>query len=211
MQHAYRANLPARQKGATLVIALLILVLIMMVGITAVSTSNTQFKLAGNLQFEDSAMNNAETAVTAAENWLASGANFSNAAFTAVAPSTDPDPGSNVATPELLPLTSVALIRTARATAPLNASWGSTNSRCVGDSDLATGACDAPGGNPSQRYLIELMSLNNRLQGSSQVVGGRSSSGCNQVNTYQITGRGVSARGATKFVQSFYSVLNCPA
>ena len=31
-----------------------------------------------------------------------------------------------------------------------------------------------------------------------------------QVNTYQITGRGTSARGATKFVQSFYSVLNCP-
>jgi hypothetical protein len=54
------------------------------------------------------------------------------------------------------------------------------------------------------------MSRNNKLQGSSQVVGGRTSSGCNQVNTYQITGRGTSARGATKFVQSFYSVLNCP-
>ena len=54
------------------------------------------------------------------------------------------------------------------------------------------------------------MSLNNRLQGSGQNTFGRASSGCNQVNTYLITGRGTSARGATKLVQSYYSVLNCP-
>ncbi len=67
-------TLRSRQRGATLVVALLILVLIMMIGITAVSTSDTQYKLAGNLQFEDSALNNAEAAVTAAEIWLATGA-----------------------------------------------------------------------------------------------------------------------------------------
>jgi Tfp pilus assembly protein PilX len=200
---------PARQQGATLVVALLILVLIMMIGITAVSTSNTQFKLAGNLQFEDSAMNNAEASITAAEAWLASGTNYANAAFTAVAPTTSPDPGSAAATPELLPITTVAAIRAARATAPLTMTWGTANSRCVGDGDLTTAACDAPG-NTAQRYLIELMSRNNRLQGSSQVVGGRTSAGCNQVNTYQITGRGTSARGATRFVQSYFSVLSCP-
>ena len=66
-------RMPARQRGATLVIALLVLVLIMMIGITAISTSDTQYKLAGNLQFEDSALNNAEAAVTAAENWLSTG------------------------------------------------------------------------------------------------------------------------------------------
>ena len=38
---------------------------------------------------------------------------------------------------------------------------------------------------------------------------GKGSSGCNKVNLYQITARGVSARGATKLVQSFYSVLSC--
>jgi Tfp pilus assembly protein PilX len=63
--------------------------------------------------------------------------------------------------------------------------------------------------NANQRYIIEQMSTNNRLTGSSQVVGGRSSSGCNQVNTYRITARGASARGAVKFVQSIYSVLSC--
>ncbi len=196
---------PARQKGATLVVALLILVLIMMIGITAVSTSNTQFKLAGNLQFEDSAMNNAEAAITVAEAWLLT--NAANAAFTAGDPTTTPDPGSAAATPELLPLSTVAAIRAARATAPLTMVWGAANSRCVGDADMATAACDAPG-NPAQRYFIELMSRNNRLQGSSQVLGGRNSAVCNSVNTYLISARGASARGATRFVQSYFSKVN---
>lgn len=187
-----------RQRGATLVVALLILVLIMMIGITAVSTSNTQFKLAGNLQFEDSALNNAEAAVTAAENWLATGLNYQNPAFTAVAASTDPDPGSDPATPHLLPRTSVPSIRDARDTRGYSITWDDNNSIRVGGAE-------------TQRYYIELISQNNRLQGSSQAVGTRASAGCNQVNTYMITGRGASARGAVKFVQSYYSVLSCPA
>lgn len=197
MRRAVSVPGPRNQRGATLVIALLVLVLIMMIGITAVSTSDTQYKLAGNLQFEDSAMNNAETAVTAAESWLSTGANFGNAAFTAGDPSTSPDPGPDLATPELLPRTTADAVRTARITRPFTLAWSDANSLAVG-------------GNTAQRYYIELMSLNNRLLGSSQVVGGRSSAGCNQVNTYLITARGTSARGATKFVQSYYSVLNCP-
>ncbi len=181
-----RFELPARQRGATLVIALLVLVLIMMIGITAISTSDTQFKLAGNLQFEDSALNNAETAVTAAENWLATGTNFGDAGFTTY----------DNAKPQLLPIGRLAGLAAPDNDA-LSLTWGDGNSLAVG-------------GNTRQRYFIEQMSLNNKLQGSSQVIGGRTSSGCNQVNTYQITGRGTSARGATKFVQSFYSVLNCP-
>jgi Tfp pilus assembly protein PilX len=181
-----RRSMPARQRGATLVIALLVLVLIMMIGITAVSTSDTQFKLAGNLQFEDSALNNAETAVTAAENWLSTGTNFSDAGFTVY----DNDK------PQLLPIGRLAALASPDND-PLTMTWDATNSLAVI-------------GNTRQRYFIEQMSRNNKLQGSSQVVGGRTSSGCNQVNTYQITGRGTSARGATKFVQSFYSVLNCP-
>lgn len=177
---------PARQRGATLVIALLVLVLIMMIGITAVSTSDTQFKLAGNLQFQDGALNNAETAVTAAENWLATGTNFSDAGFTSY----------DGTKPQLLPIGRLAGL-TAPDNNPLTMVWANANSLAVD-------------GNTQQRYFIELMSRNNKLQGSSQVVGGRTSSGCNQVNTYQITGRGASARGATKFVQSYYSVLNCP-
>ena len=84
--------------------------------------------------------------------------------------------------------------------------WTNANSFCVGSADIA-----CTGGNPQQRYFIEQMSLNNQLLGSSRVVGGRASTTCNKVNTYLITARGQSARGATKFVQSYYSVTSCPA
>ncbi|MFZ4479305.1 MAG: pilus assembly PilX family protein [Rhodoferax sp.] len=173
----------ARQRGATLVIALLILVLIMMIGITAVSTSNTQYKLAGNLQFEDGAMNNAEAAVSTAENWLATGTNYNNAGFVTY-------DAANA--PHLYPAASTA----AMVTAPLTTAWSDSNSAVVGSG--------------SQRYQIQLMSTNNLLTGSSAAVGRQAAAVCNKVNTYQITGRGASSRGATKFVQSFYSVLSCP-
>ena len=199
MRSAHAARFPGRQGGATLVIALLILVLIMMIGITAVSTSNTQYKLAGNLQFEDSALNNAEAAVTAAENWLSSGTNFKSGGFAAY----------NVnATPQLHPIGHIAGLASPNDS-PLSMTWQDSqdsvpNANSISANDPVSGVR-----NTSQRYYIEQMSLNNRLQGSSQVVGGRSSAGCNQVNTYLITARGVSARGATKFVQSYYSVLSC--
>ncbi len=75
-----------RQSGATLVVALIMLVILMMLGITAVLTSNTQFKLAGNLQFENAAKNSAENQIAIAEDWLQTGSNaldpcFSNNCF----------------------------------------------------------------------------------------------------------------------------------
>lgn len=184
MRNLSNHRLAARQKGATLVIALLVLVLIMMIGIAAVSTSNTQYKLAGNLQFEDGAMNNAEIAVSTAENWLATGSNYNNAGFTTY------DAANS---PQLYPTASTAAI----VANPLTATWSDSNSVSVsGD---------------TQRYQIRLMSTNNLLMGSDAGIRGRGVSVCNKVNTYLITGRGVTHRGASKFVQSFYSVLSCPA
>lgn len=178
MRHQSGYRFPSRQKGATLVIALLILVLIMMIGITAVSTSNTQYKLAGNLQFEDAAMNNAEAAVSTAENWLATGTNYANAGFTTY---------DTTATPQLLPI--------GTSFSPLSMTWSNSNSVSVGSD--------------AQRYLVKQMSTNNILSGSSAAVGSRGMSVCNKVNTYLITGRGTSARGASKVVQSYYSVVSC--
>lgn len=82
MKYLIPSSSPHRQRGATLVVALLVLVLIMMISISAIVSSNTQYKLAGNLQFEDSAMNNAEAAISAGENWLASGSNYLDGGFT---------------------------------------------------------------------------------------------------------------------------------
>jgi len=59
-----------RQSGATLVIALIILIVLMILGVGAVMTANSQLKMAGNLQFENQAKNNAENQLATAENFL---------------------------------------------------------------------------------------------------------------------------------------------
>ncbi len=183
MPAATTPHLRDHQRGATLVVALVILVLIMMLGITAVSTSTTQLRLAANLQFEDGAMNNAEAAVTAAESWLSAAGNYRHPSFS--------DAGYADTTTR-----QAHLLPTSLSLDPLAMAWSDANSLQVAGE--------------TQRYLIQQRSANRRLDGSSQVVGSRSSSGCNQVNTYQITARGQSARGATRYVQSYYSVLSCP-
>ncbi len=187
-------GLPGRQRGATLVIALLILVLIMMIGITAISTSNTQYKLAGNLQFEDGAMNNAETAVTTAENWLVNPAvkNWNDDGFKL----------TGTAKPQLIPFDPATPRPATRDATLLAMDWTDNNK------SLRVGPPESEPYN-SKRYVIEKLSQGNRLQGADVGVGGRASAGCNLVNTYLITGRGTSARGAVKFVQSYFSVLSC--
>jgi hypothetical protein len=72
-----------------------------------------------------------------------------------------------------------------------------------------TNSLPVTSGDDTQRYIIEKVSNNVRLMGSSVVLGDRASTACNQVNTYLVTARGTSVRGATKFVQSYYSVLSC--
>jgi len=59
-----------KQTGSTLIVSLIILILLMLLGVTAMSTSDTQYKLTGNLQFANMALNNAETAASTAEKWL---------------------------------------------------------------------------------------------------------------------------------------------
>jgi Tfp pilus assembly protein PilX len=188
-QHPALSRPARKQSGSALIISMIILILLMLLGVAAVTTSDTQFKLAGNLQFDDAALNNAETAIAAAEATLADGVTYQ-------------DPGLLIArnaavTPQFYPM-AVLGAQAAPNNDPLTMAWNDTNSTSIA-------------GNSSQRFLIETMSLNDRLIGSTQCTGCRLSSGCNQVNTYRITARGASMRGATKFVQSFYSVLSCPA
>lgn len=191
MSHIPAYATRARQGGATLVMALLILVLIMMIGIAALSTSNTQFKLAGNLQFEDSATNNAEAAILAAEAWLAldTPANYKNPGFSTYAQTT---------TPQLQPLTATP--------DPFGMLWQDTAEDVAFGQNVANSARVA--GNVAQRYFIQLMSRGNQLPGSG-IGAPRQSAGCNKVDTFLITARGTSARGATKYIQSYYAHTGC--
>lgn len=168
-------NFPRQQQGATLIVALVILVLIMMAGITAITSSSTQSKLAGNLQFEDTAMNRAEVTLAAAENWLQTGTNFENSGFTT----------RTVATPHLYPRTPT--------NDPLTMAWSDTTSRQVGGDH--------------QRFMIERLSTNSQHLGSDIGTGEQASTPPKRVNTYMVTARAQAQRGATKFIQSYYSVL----
>lgn len=182
MLTSHKAISRAHQSGSTLLVAMMMLILIMMMGVAAMVSSDTQFKLSGNLQYEEAALNNAEAAVNTAEQWLNS--NYLDAGF---------DTYSS-AKPEVHPIGHMASYD------PLSMTWSDSNSVLVGDE--------------SKRYYVELISKNVRLLGSDVSVGGVASSGCNKANTYLITARGTSARGSTKFVQSYYSVrlkngINC--
>lgn len=166
------------QRGSTLVISLIILIILMLLGVTAMVTSNTAFKLAGNLQFENNAMNSAEATLSQVENWLATGSIPSNHVdFLATPPVTASTTGR-------YPIRS--------GVDPANMTWDDTNSAVTGQG----------------RYIVELMSSNNVLIGSSVTIGGPLSYACNRVNTFRISARGASARGAAKIVQSYYSVLS---
>jgi type IV pilus assembly protein PilX len=171
------------QRGASLAVALVVITVLMLSGVAAFYASGTQFRLAGNLQYQNAALNQAETAVAAGESWLATSTNFQSAGFTTY---------SSSVTPHLYPAGYLA----ANNIDPLTMTWSDTNSVKV----------DTTG---NQRYLIELLASNKRLMGSDLSIGGRTSTGCSQVNLYRLTARGASGRGSAKTVQSAYSVKSC--
>ena len=72
---------PATQRGSSLVVTMIMLIVLMLMGVTAVVVSNAQYRMAGNLQFQNLAMNSGESALAQAESWV--GANFNNAGFSA--------------------------------------------------------------------------------------------------------------------------------
>ncbi|MFA5825056.1 MAG: PilX N-terminal domain-containing pilus assembly protein [Gallionellaceae bacterium] len=161
-------NFPHKQSGSTLIVSLIILILLMLLGVTAMSTSDTQFKLTGNLQFENLALNNAETAAGIAERWLESVA------------ATTPSASAVGALPD--PLTGMA--------------WTDADSTPV------------VAGDDTQRYVIGYVTTNaSPLAGvglDCSDPGNEHNFDC--VNTYLVTARGKSGRGATKYVQTYYAV-----
>ena len=78
---------PGRQRGASsLFITVILVLVVMLLAVTAAVLSSTQFKLAGNLQYENVAFNLAEGALASAESWLST----QDAAATTPMPRTRP-------------------------------------------------------------------------------------------------------------------------
>lgn len=63
------ARLPDRQQGFVLVMALVFLALLTIIGVTAMSTTSLEEKMAGNMKDRNLAFQAAETALLAAERW----------------------------------------------------------------------------------------------------------------------------------------------
>lgn len=69
-QSAARICVSRHQAGSSLVVSMIMLVVLMMMGVGAIVVSNTQYRMAGNFQFQNLAMANAESAVSQAEDWV---------------------------------------------------------------------------------------------------------------------------------------------
>jgi len=181
-RQSQRVSIRLQRGASSLFVTVVLVLVIMLLGVTAAVLSNTQFKLAGNLQFENVAFNLAEGALAQAELWLATGTNSKNAGFTTR--STD--------TPQLYPIGNLAT----NNLDPLTMTWSSTNSLAIGGDD-------------SQRYLIERYGADNQPLGTGLDSGGRPLTGCQKVDVFRITTRGTSAKGTAKLVQTTYSVPSC--
>ena len=176
MQRNQHTNEPIRQRGSTLVVSMVLLMLILLMGISAMVASDTQLKLSGNLQFEDTAFNNAEAGIATAESTLIKAGYCTSPGFRSDTHSAD--------TPEQYPINAMVL--------PMTMDWNDTSSRMVTDD--------------SQRYTIQLISKNIVSDASGLGMGGRSSAPPHAVNTYLITARGTGVRGSVKFLQSYFKV-----
>jgi len=168
----------ARQRGVTALFVTLVVLLVMMVlGISAALLSGTQFKLAGNLQYENAAFNLAEGSTASAQNWLTTGTNFKQAGFTTY---------SAGATPYLYPIGSFT-------SNPLTMTWNDTNSRTVNGDD-------------SQRYLIQKLASCQVTLGSESSVGGRVKAPIERADLFRVTARGTSVKGTNRILQTTYTV-----
>jgi len=161
------------QSGASLVVTLVLLAVLMIMGVTAIVISKQQLRMAGNYQFQSLALTNAETGLATAENWLPS--NYNNSGFVTRSPG--------------------GLYPAGTAPDPLTMTWDDTTSVKV----------DAAG---MQRFMIELVVaarvLPSNSLGNCNVYG--MSGPCPRVNVYRLTGRGTSAIGASRVVQSVFAV-----
>lgn len=173
------------QRGSTLVVALLMLIIILLLGVSAMVSSDTQSKLTGNLQFENVAFNMAEQALLDAEAILRGyDQGAADAGFTTY---------NATATACYYPIGYLEG-QAAPNNDPLTMTWGSTNS------------CADSYNSGNARYIIQKISSNVLLTSSSHTTGGHATTPPVLVDTYLITAFATAPRGTTKYLQSYFSV-----
>jgi len=180
-----RRNLspPRRAAGFSLITAVVIVLMVTIVGLSAMSTSRTQLQATGNNQYQITALHEADRGAATAETWLRTGTNSKSAGFATR--------GND--TPALFPTGYLA----ANSLNPLTWSWADTNSQ-----SLNSGV---------SRYLVEQVATGVMPVGESQrsLVDPEGATDCKSVNVYRVTARGTAVAGASRTVQTVFSVDGC--
>jgi Tfp pilus assembly protein PilX len=168
------------QRGASLLVILVLLPAMGVLALTAFHLARTQYQLVGNLQHQELAFVQAEAAAAAAERWLNTGSNATHASFATY----DAD------APGLYPVGGLA----AQGLDPATMAWADSNSIVSGDG----------------RYLIERMAAGTRLPGSSLQVGQKLTGACRAVHLFRIVAISTGTRGASRMVETFIATEACP-
>lgn len=174
---------PKRSAGFSMITAVVIVLMVSIVGFTAMAVSRSQLSAAGNAQYQITALHEADRSVATAETWLLDIANATHAGFT------DYNAG---ASPALYPNGYMA----ANNLNPLTWTWSNSNSVAVGS---------------ASRYAVEQVAVKVMPLGESQreLVDIEGLTDCKAVNLYRISARGTSGAGATRTVQSIYGRQSC--
>jgi len=173
-----------RQAGFSLITAVVLVLMVTIVGLSAMSTSRTQMQASGNAQYQVAALHEADRGVATGETWLRDGTNSKNGGFTTRNANT---------TPALFPKDFLST----NSLSPLTWTWADTNSV-----SLNSGV---------SRYLVEQVAASVMPVGESQrgLVDPEGNTDCKNVNVFRVTARGTSVAGASRTVQTVFSVDAC--
>ncbi|MFZ4792101.1 MAG: pilus assembly PilX family protein [Candidatus Competibacteraceae bacterium] len=170
------------QRGAVLIVGLLILLIMTIVGVTAMQSTGLEEKMAGNVRDRNVALQAAESALRQAEDYIeplatVSGFNGTNGLY-----------GLNNSEPIDL-------------SKPASTVWTTTNSRAF--SGTLDGVSTVP------RYMIKIRSQgNSSLAGALNVQGYGKENPASQAVIFRITARGTGGTDQSQvFLQSYYGKL----
>ena len=175
------AYIPAisRQRGASLVVSLIMLVLLTLLGVSALTVSNTQSRLASNIVLQTRAAQDADSALAQAEDLLTVGKIDTETLHgfdgTQAGLAKHVDDGPKVL---LDPLA--------------DSTWGDATAKKLSD---------------TQRYVIEVYASGVKPVGNSEVPCNYGEAAmCADLNVFRVTARGTAPGGATRFVQSVFAL-----
>ena len=163
----------------SLLVVVALLLAIGLMALTAFTLSRGQYQLVGNIQYQEQAFQQAETASAIAENWLTTTANSRLAAF---------DTYSS-ATPGLYPEGKM----TELGRDPKTMVWTDSNSVTAG----------------SGRYVIERIARSVKQPGASLQVAQKATAACRSVDLFRVISRSSSTRGSSRLIETYVATDGC--